>query len=146
LFLDLSVGQQDERAFRFQQQVDGSNPRGVGEPAPELSVHPDDVSGVFDWCMNHLNKETAGKDRPDLRAMVMMAHRLDRLNEFDWLINEPDQVDDSMLVAVLLGCSLTEEQNAAWTERMQSLMPYFYRMYPIAQIDHFLDIPVRYIW
>ena len=52
-----------------------------------------------------------------------MAHRLDRLNEFDWLINEPDQVDDSMLVAVLLGCSLTEEQNAAWTERMQSLMP-----------------------
>ena len=73
--------------------------------------------------MNHLNKETSGEDRPDLRAMVMMAHRLDRLNEFDWLINEPDQVDDSMLVAVLLGCSLSEEQNAAWTERMQSLMP-----------------------
>ena len=73
--------------------------------------------------MNHLNKETSGEDRPDLRAMVMMAQRLDRLNEFDWLINEPDQVDDSMLVAVLLGCSLSEEQNAAWTERMQSLMP-----------------------
>ena len=57
----------------------------------------------------------------DRRAVL--AHRLDRLNEFDWLINEPDQVDDSMLVAVLLACSLTEEQNAAWTERMQSLMP-----------------------
>ena len=123
LFLDLSVGQQDEGAVRFQQQVDESKPRGAGEPAPELSVHPDDVSGVFNWCMNHLNKETSGEDRPDLRAMVMMAHRLDRLNEFDWLINEPDQVDDSMLVAVLLGCSLSEEQNVAWTERMQSLMP-----------------------
>jgi hypothetical protein len=35
----------------------------------------------------------------------------------------PNDVDDSMLVAVILGCSLDEEQHLAWTERMQSLMP-----------------------
>ena len=123
LFLDLSIGEQDEEAVRFQNQVDESKPRDVGENAPELNVHPLDVLGVFQWCMEHLNKEPSGHDRPDLRAMIMMAHRLDRLDEFDWLIANPEKVDDSMLVAVILGCSINEEQNLAWTERMQSLMP-----------------------
>ncbi|MAY04656.1 MAG: hypothetical protein CMB25_03515 [Euryarchaeota archaeon] len=123
LFLDLSIGEQDESAIRFQKQVDDSKPRDAGERAPELNIHPDDVSGVFEWCMNHLHNEPTGQDRPDLRAMVMMAHRLDRINEFDWLLEKPELVEDSMLVAVVLGCSLTDQQNVAWTERMQSLMP-----------------------
>lgn len=123
LFLDLSIDAQDASATRFQQQVDESKPRDVGEKAPELNVHPDDVSGVFDWCVKHLEKHPTGHDRPDLRAMVMMAHRLDRLDEFSWLIDQPEAVEDSMLVAVVLGCSIDEDQNLAWTERMQSLMP-----------------------
>ena len=123
LFLDLSIAEQDEDAVRFQQQVDDSKPRDVGDQAPELKVHPEDVGGVFNWCTEHLNKELGGHDRPDLRAMIMMAHRLDRLNEYDWLISQPTQVEDSMLVAVVLGCSLDDAQHLAWTERMQSLMP-----------------------
>ena len=123
LFLDLSIDAQDASATRFQQQVDESKPRDVGEKAPELNVHPDDVSGVFEWCVKHLEKQPTGHDRPDLRAMIMMAHRLDRLDEFSWLIDQPEAVEDSMLVAVVLGCSIDEEQNLAWTERMQSLMP-----------------------
>ena len=123
LFLDLAIGQQDESAVRFQQQVDESKPRNAGEQAPELNVHPKDVLGVFQWCIKHLNKEPAGHDRPDLRAMVMMAHRMDKLDEFDWLISEPNNVEDSMLVAVVLGCTLDEDQHLAWTERMQLLMP-----------------------
>lgn len=123
LFLDLSIAEQDEDAVRFQQQVDDSKPRDVGDQAPELKVHPEDVRGVFNWCTEHLNKELGGHDRPDLRAMIMMAHRLDRLNEYDWLISQPTQVEDSMLVAVVLGCSLDDAQHLAWTERMQSLMP-----------------------
>ena len=123
LFLDLSIDEQDENAVRFQQQVDDSKPRDVGDQLPELKVHHQDVEGVFNWCTEHLNRDLGGHDRPDLRAMIMMAHRLDRLNEYDWLISQPTQVEDSMLVAVVLGCSLDDEQHLAWTERMQSLMP-----------------------
>ena len=123
LFLDLSIDEQDETAVRFQQQVDDSKPRDVGDQLPELKVHHQDVEGVFNWCTEHLNRDLGGHDRPDLRAMIMMAHRLDRLNEYDWLISQPTQVEDSMLVAVVLGCSLDDAQHLAWTERMQSLMP-----------------------
>ena len=123
LFLDLSIGEQDESTQRFQEQVDASKPLDVGEQLQELKVHPKDVEGVFNWCMKHLNKEVSGEDRPDLRAMVMMAHRMDCLNEFDWLIDKPDEVEDSMLVAVVLGCSLDEDQHTEWTQRMQSLLP-----------------------
>ena len=123
LFLDLSIDEQDENAVRFQQQVDDSKPRDVGDQLPELNVHHQDVEGVFNWCTEHLNRNLGGHDRPDLRAMIMMAHRLDRLNEYDWLLSQPAQVEDSMLVAVVLGCSLDDAQHLAWTERMQSLMP-----------------------
>lgn len=123
LFLDLSIDEQDENAVRFQQQVDDSKPRDVGDEVPELKVHHQDVEGVFNWCTEHLNRNLGGHDRPDLRAMIMMAHRLDRLNEYDWLLSQPAQVEDSMLVAVVLGCSLDDAQHLAWTERMQSLMP-----------------------
>ncbi|MBJ13845.1 MAG: hypothetical protein CMB70_00545 [Euryarchaeota archaeon] len=123
LFLDLSIDEQDENAVRFQQQVDDSKPRDVGDQLPELKVHHQDVEGVFNWCTEHLNRDLGGHDRPDLRAMIMMAHRLDRLNEYDWLLSQPAQVEDSMLVAVVLGCSLDDAQHLAWTERMQSLMP-----------------------
>ena len=123
LFLDLSIDEQDENAVRFQQQVDDSKPRDVGDEVPELNVHHQDVEGVFNWCTEHLNRNLGGHDRPDLRAMIMMAHRLDRLNEYDWLLSQPAQVEDSMLVAVVLGCSLDDAQHLAWTERMQSLMP-----------------------
>ena len=123
LFLDLSIDEQHENAVRFQQQVDDSKPRDVGDQVPELKVHHQDVEGVFNWCTEHLNRNLGGHDRPDLRAMIMMAHRLDRLNEYDWLLSQPAQVEDSMLVAVVLGCSLNDAQELAWTERMQSLMP-----------------------
>ena len=123
LFLDLSIDEQDETAVRFQQQVDDSKPRDVGDEVPELKVHHQDVEGVFNWCTEHLNRNLGGHDRPDLRAMIMMAHRLDRLNEYDWLLSQPAQVEDSMLVAVVLGCSLDDAQHLAWTEQMQSLMP-----------------------
>ena len=110
LFLDLTIDHQDEEAVRFQEQVDEAKPRDASEDTPTLSVHPDDVNGVFSWCMERLEKTANGEDRPDLRAMVMMANRLGRFEQMDWLTSNPERVQDSMLVAVILGCSLDEGQ------------------------------------
>ena len=123
LFLDLTIEHQDEQAIRFQEQVDDAKPRDASEETPALSVHPDDVDGVFSWCMKSLEKTPNGEDRPDLRAMVMMANRLDKFEQMDWLVAKPEQVQDSMLVAVILGCSIDEHQHKKWTERLQQLMP-----------------------
>ena len=123
LFLDLTIDHQDEEAVRFQEQVDEAKPRDASEDTPTLSVHPDDVNGVFSWCMERLEKTANGEDRPDLRAMVMMANRLGRFEQMDWLTSNPERVQDSMLVAVILGCSMDESKKEAWTERLQELMP-----------------------
>ena len=53
----------------------------------------------------------------------MMANRLDMFEQMDWLVSNPEQVQDSMLVAVILGCSIDENQTKVWTERLQELMP-----------------------
>jgi hypothetical protein len=55
--------------------------------------------------------------------MVMMAHRLDKFEQMDWLVSKPELVQDSMLVAVVLGCTDGEEQHNEWTKRLQELMP-----------------------
>ncbi|MDB3879221.1 hypothetical protein N9295_00040 [bacterium] len=123
LFLDITIDHQDEEAVRFQEQVDEAKPRDASEDTPTLSVHPDDVNGVFSWCMERLEKTANGEDRPDLRAMVMMANRLGRFEQMDWLTSNPERVQDSMLVAVILGCSMDEGKKEAWTERLQELMP-----------------------
>ena len=123
LFLDLTIDHQYEEAVRFQVQVDEAKPRDASEDTPKLSVHPEDVDGVFSWCMESLDKTPRGDDRPDLRAMVMMANRLGKFEQMDWLVSTPEQVQDSMLVAVVLGCPIGEKRVEEWTERLQELMP-----------------------
>ena len=73
--------------------------------------------------MKSLDKTPQGEDRPDLRAMVMMANRLDKFDQMNWLINKSERVQDSMLVAVVLGCNIDEEVHMEWTKRLQELMP-----------------------
>jgi len=123
LFLDLTIDYQNEESIRFQQQVEDAKPRDASEDTPELSVHPDDVNGVFSWCMEHLEKTPTGEDRPDLRAMVMMANRLNKFDQMEWLVTQPEKVQDSMLIAVVLGCNIEESLNNQWTKRLQELMP-----------------------
>ena len=123
LFLDLTIDYQNEESIRFQQQVEDAKPRDASEDTPELSVHPDDVNGVFSWCMEHLEKTPTGEDRPDLRAMVMMANRLNEFDQMEWLVTQPEKVQDSMLIAVVLGCTIEESRHNQWTKRLQELMP-----------------------
>ncbi|MCH1442439.1 MAG: glycoside hydrolase family 71 protein, partial [Candidatus Poseidoniaceae archaeon] len=105
------------------EQVVVAKPMDSSLDPPTLSVNPDVVDGVFSWFMKSLEKTPNGEDRPDLRAMVMMANRLDKFEQMDWLVAKPEQVQDSMLVAVILGCSIDEHQHKKWTERLQQLMP-----------------------
>ena len=73
--------------------------------------------------MENLDKTPRGEDRPDLRAMVMMANRLDKFEQMNWLIGQSELVQDSMLVAVVLGSNIDEELHMEWTKRLQELMP-----------------------
>ena len=123
LFLDLTIDNQNEESIRFQQQVEDAKPRDASEDTPELLVHPDDVNGVYSWCMEHLEKTPSGEDRPDLRAMVMMANRLNKFEQMEWLVTQPEKVQDSMLIAVVLGCNIDESRHNQWTKRLQELMP-----------------------
>ena len=36
---------------------------------------PDDVFGVLEWCIENTKEGYSGEERPDLRALVMLAKR-----------------------------------------------------------------------
>ena len=121
LFLDFSSDSINEEAERMKVQIQQAKPRGVGDDEPALSVHPEDIKGVFEWCCGQLPKSMAGNDRPDLRAMLTLAHRLDRIETFETLLNNPDEIEDPMLAAVAESCIDDEALKAAWGLRLATL-------------------------
>jgi hypothetical protein len=84
-------------------------------------VHPDDLQGVFDWCMEHLEPGFGGAERPDVRAMLTLAHRMGHMGRFSSLMADPNQVEDPMLAAVAQACAEDEEQTEAWGMRLAEL-------------------------
>ena len=121
LFLDFSSDCVVEDAARMHIQVDKAKPRSVEDNEPVLSVHPEDIKGVYDWCCKQLPESTAGEDRPDLRAMLTLAHRLDRMETFEALLNNPDGIEDPMLAAVAQSCIDDEVLKEAWGVRLATL-------------------------
>ena len=71
LFLELSFIYINEDAERMMEQVKNAKPRKVEDPEPILSVNPQDINGVFDWCMENLPKTNSGEHRPDLEPWLV---------------------------------------------------------------------------
>ena len=121
LFLDFASDSSNSSAEKMHQQIENAKPRDAGEELRELKVHPDDLTEVFEWCCANLPEKNTGDDRPDLRAMVSLAHRLDKMQQFDSLIQNPDEIEDSMLVAVVQNCITDEELKLRWNVRLATL-------------------------
>jgi hypothetical protein len=121
LFLDLSIGHQSDSAEPMHVQVENAKPLDLEDEPPVLSVHPDDINGVFEWCCEHLHPGWGGSERPDVRAMLTLAHRLERMEHFADLMNEPEAVEDPMLAAVAQACASTTDETAVWGQRLSEL-------------------------
>jgi hypothetical protein len=121
LFLDFSSEAIDDSAERMQIQIENAKPRDAGEEAHELKVHSEDINDVFEWCFSHLPESHAGDDRPDLRALVSLAHRFDKMQHFDSLLNNPDGIEDPILVAIVQNCIDNAELKSLWNVRLATL-------------------------
>tara|TARA_Y100000589_G_scaffold253558_1_gene242276 strand:+ start:1106 stop:2170 length:1065 start_codon:yes stop_codon:yes gene_type:complete len=121
LFLELSLAHIDHEAERMMKQVKNAKPRKIEDPEPILSVNPQDIDGVFDWCLQNLPEANSGEHRPDLRAMVSIAKNLNKLDSFSSLFAEPDEVEDPTLAAMIQVCSEDEEHVRIWGERLSVL-------------------------
>ena len=121
IFVEISSGFISEEADKFADQVVESKPLSAGESAPILQVHPDDIYGVLEWCVENTHEGYSGEERPDLRALVMLAKRLNRAELFADLLSSPQEVEDALLAA--LCASLSEGESAKiWTDRVTEIM------------------------
>ncbi len=121
IFVEISSGFISEEAAKFADQVVESKPLSAGETAPILQVHPDDVFGVLEWCIENTQEGYSGEERPDLRALVMLAKRLEKPELFADLLSSPSEVEDALLAA--LCASISEGDSAImWTERVTEIM------------------------
>ena len=108
IFIDLASIHQKEGAVLMREQVENAGPRNIDDPEPLLEVNPSDVGGVFEWCIENLDEGVSGENRVDLRAMLQLAHRLDRMEDVSFVIEQRDDIDDEILITML--DSLSEEE------------------------------------
>jgi len=121
IFVEISSGFVSDEAGKFADQVAESKPLSAGESAPILQVHPEDIFGVLEWCIENTQEGYSGEERPDLRALVMLAKRLERTELFADLLSSPNEVEDALLAA--LCASISEGDSAtSWTERVSEIM------------------------
>ena len=121
LFLDIAADHQSKNAEPMKHQVENAKPLNLEQATPVLAVHPDDTNGVFAWCMDHLEPGWGGPERPDLRAMLTVAHRLGNMHRFSELMANPQDVDDPMLAAVAQACAATPAETQTWGTRLSEL-------------------------
>lgn len=121
LFLDFASPHVDESAEKMHVQIEQSQPRQAGEEARVLKVHPSDINRVFEWCCSNLPEENSGYERPDLRAMVSLASRFDKLDLFKDLIEDPDSIEDSMLAAIIQNLVDDQHLKGLWDIRLATL-------------------------
>ena len=121
IFVEIASSFLSEEAEKFADQIVDSVPLSVGDEAPILQVNPTDVNGVLEWCIKNTEQGYSGVERPDLRALVMLANRLGRNELFEDLLNSPGSVEDAMLAALCASISEGEVANE-WSERVTKIM------------------------
>ena len=121
IFVEISSGFVSDEADKFADQVLNAKPLSAGEEAVILQVHPNDVYGVLEWCVENAIPGYSGEERPDLRTLMMLAKRLERTDLFSDLLSSPSEVEDALLAA--LCASISEGEKAKiWTDRVTEIM------------------------
>ncbi len=121
IFIEIASGFISQDADKFADQIMDSKPLSVGETPPVLQVNPDDVNGVLEWCVENTNPGYSGEDRPDLRALLVLAKRMNREELFSELLDSPEDVEDAMLAALCASIS-NGEKSEIWTSRVTEIM------------------------
>ena len=121
LFIELSLDCIDDNAKRMKDQISDAKPRSATDDAPQYHANSQDIDDVFMWCNSKLPESNSGEQRPDLRAMVSIASKIDKLELFQNLFSNPDEVEDSMLVAIIQACVVDEELRVKWNQRLTVL-------------------------
>ena len=121
LFIELSLDCIDANAERMKEQIAQAKPRSATDDEPKYNSNIQDIEDVFMWCHSKLPESNSGEQRPDLRAMVSIASKIDKLDLFQELLSNPDDVEDSMLVAIIQACVVDEELRKKWNQRLTIL-------------------------
>ncbi len=121
IFVEIGSSYIDDEADNFSDQIVNSKPLSAGEEQPVLRINSSDINGVLEWCVENTNKYYSGLERPDLRALILLAKKLDRIDLFDDLLQNPSIVGDALLAAMCASVS-EGELKELWTSRVTEIM------------------------
>ena len=93
-FVDMAEAHLSEDATPMAAQVEAAGPRNIGEEIPDPSVLRSEAEQVLAWCASACGERIDGVERPDLRAVALLAARYERLDIVEHLLGAVDGVED----------------------------------------------------
>ena len=119
LFLGLAADHLAADCETMKVQVETSLEEQMVAKQEQAKVSLEDFTKVFDIvCKQH--PPCDGPDRPDLRGLLLAGVALDRLEDLEWLIESPEEVDDPLLASGLLAV-LEGVEAETWSARLTTL-------------------------
>ncbi|DAC37311.1 MAG TPA: hypothetical protein HA286_02060 [Candidatus Poseidoniaceae archaeon] len=118
-FVDMAEEHLSDDADPMTKQVEEAAPRNIGDQAPVPAVLRSEAEKVLAWCAKACGDRIDGPERPDLRAVALLAARYERLDIIEHLCGAYDGVEDPMLCAVMQ--HVESDQAEAWSQRMAQL-------------------------
>ena len=119
IFVDMAEAHLSEEAKPMATQVEAAGPRNIGEEIPDPLVLRSEAEDVLAWCASACGEHIDGPERPDLRAVAVLAARYKRLDLVTHLLGAVDGVEDPMLCAVMQHVDAKHAE--AWSQRMAQL-------------------------
>ena len=115
IFVEVAWPYQNESAERMIEQTMNAKPKSAGEIEPSIEIHPDDAEGIFKWCTAQVLRNYGGKDRPDIRAMLMLSRTCNQTALFENLLKSPMLVEDLQLAELCIEFAVEKED---WASRI----------------------------
>ena len=119
IFVEVAWPYQNESAEKMIKQTMDAKPKSAGDTEPSIEIHPEDAE-EFSSGVTQVLRDYGGKDRPDIRAMLMLSRTCNQAALFENLLKSPLLVEDLQLAELCI--DFVEEKRTGHLESLRFLL------------------------
>jgi hypothetical protein len=117
IFVEIAIPYIDHEAARMKEQVANAKPRDAEEEEIKPAIHPEDVEGILSWCVDKATADLGGTERSDLKALLILCERAQRVDFFARALERPSEVEDVEFANLCYALGESE----GWSARISEL-------------------------
>ncbi len=117
IFVEIALPYIEQEAVRMKELSDTAKPRDAEEEEIKPEIHPEDMEGILSWCVDKATADLGGSERGDLKALLILCERAQRVDLFNSTLKRSGEVEDVEFANLCYALSEGDE----WSARISEL-------------------------